>query len=401
MLNRRSLVVLTLAASAAWCATPGMAADGPLKIGVILPMTGPASNYGGFIDLGMKVGVGQVNDAGGVNGRKIEIIVRDDASNSARTILAAKELLNEQKVDMLYLGVVSGTVMAALPYATEQKVLTISNGASPQIGDVSKFPYSFMYTDLATQRVPPVAAALKKLGGQKVGIMTSTNPPQVTFGEALNAQLASFGMQSVGYRQFGADAKDLTPQLQSLRDAGADIIVVSTGYRDHVRVVMQGMQTLGWKAKVVADPATIYGDLREQMPAALGNQFFAVNYRVGVRTAPPSDALKAAIAGMKAIRPIENLALSVLARDTIYLIKWAFETAQKEKGSVSNESLKAILESLGSRQLPPGYLLMYENPAYSAKDHTTSSASQKEFWGLVHVGPLVDGTYEGEALSLP
>lgn len=376
------------------------AADGPFRIGVVLPKTGPYSQYGGFIEQGMRAGVKQANAMGGVMGRKIELVIRDDASNPGRALFAAKELLNEQKVDLLYPEVIGGLALAVLPYATEQKMLTISNSASPQVGDVSKFPYSFSYTDLATQRIPAMAAAMKQLGGQKVGILVSTNPPQVTVGDSLNGQLQKFGLQAVAYKQFSVETKDLTPLLQGLRDAGADTIAFSTGARDNVRVLMQGLQTLGWKAKVVTDPASLYGGLREQMPAAVADQFFAVNYRVGVRTAPPAGALKTLLEDLKSVGPIDNLAISALARDTIFLAKWTYETAQKEKGNTSVESLKAVLETLGSRTLPDGYLVVFENPGYTPADHTTGAASYRNFWGLVRVGPLVDGTYAGEPLTL-
>ena len=93
----------------------------------------------------------------------MQLIVRDDATNPGRALLAAKELVSEQKVDLLYPGIISGTTMAALPFTTAQKVVTISNGASPQIGDVAKFPYSFQLADLVTKRIPPLAAAIKRL----------------------------------------------------------------------------------------------------------------------------------------------------------------------------------------------------------------------------------------------
>lgn len=395
----RSMLTLAITAGLALgIVATATAAD--FRIGVVLPKTGAYSQYGGFIEQGLRTGVKQANAAGGILGQKIELVIRDDASNPGRSLLAAKDLLSGEKIDLLYPEVISGLALATIPYATEQKVLTLSNGASPQIGDAAKFPYSFQYADLATQRLPAMAAAVKKLGGQKVGILVSTNPPQVALGDALNAQLPKLGLQPVAYKQFSGDSKDLTPLLQSLRDAGADTIAFSAAARENVRVVMQGLQTLGWKAKLVTEPAALYGDLREQVPSGVADQFFAINYRVGVRTGVQSAALKAFIDDLKTTGPIENLALSALARDTVMLAKWAFETAQKEKGNTSVDSVKAVLDSLGSRSLPPDYLLVFENPGYTPTDHTTGNASYKNFWGLVRVSPLVDGTYGGDALPL-
>ncbi len=373
----------------------------PFRFGVVLPKTGLYSQYGGFTEQGLRAAAKRINDMGGILGRPIEFVVRDDASNPGRSLLAAKELLIEQKVDFLYPGIISGHVLATLPYTSESKVFTISNGASPQIGDVTKFPYSFQLADIATMRAPAMAAAMKKLGGTKVGILVSTNPPQVAVGDALNASLPTrHKMQVAAYRQFSADVKDLTPLLQSLRDAGADIIAFDAAARDNIRVVMSGMQTLGWKAKLVTEPAALYGDLTDQVPPAVADQFYAVNYRIGTRHGTPGPQLQTFIDDMKQLGPIQNLAISAIARDAVFLVKWAFETAHKEKGDTTSDSLKAVLESIGNHTLPDGYALSIGNPRYTPDDHTTANADYSQFWGLIHVSPLIDGTYAGEPLTV-
>jgi hypothetical protein len=70
---------------------------------------------------------------------------------------------------------------------------------------------------------------------------------------------------------------------------------------------------------------------------------------------------------MKQIGPIQNLAISAIARDVVYLVKWASETAQKESGSATSDLIKTILESMNKRQLPAGYSLALGNPGYG--DH--------------------------------
>ncbi len=386
-------------------ATPAFAQTkltGTFKVGAVLPKTGAYSQYGDFIEQGMLVGIDEVNAHGGILCRKVELTVRDDASNPGRALLAAKSLLSEEKVDFLFPEVISGLALAVVPYTTEQKVFTISNGAAPQIGDAAKFPYSFQSSDLASQRVPALAAALKKLGGRKVGILVSTNAPQVALGDGLNADLKpKYGLDVAGYKQYGIDSKDYTPQLQELKDAGADIIAFDGTAREGIRNVMTSMQTLGWNAKVVGLPAMLYGDLTEQIPESVQKQFYAVNYRIGTRTAVgPKAGTETFIASMKKIRPISNLAIGAVAHDTIWLVKWTYETAQAESGNTKGDALKKALESIGTRTLPAGMLLVFENPKYSAQDHTTQHADYTRFWGLIHTSKLVDGTYEGEDLEV-
>src|SRR5690606_18892967 len=86
--------------------------------------------------------------------------------------------------------------------------------------------------------------------------------------------------------------------------------------------------------------------------------------------------------------------------DTMWLAKWAYETAQKESGNTSAESLAKAMESLGGRDYPEEYALAFDNPGYKPGLHTTVAADYSTFWGLLRVGKPVDGTYEGEDLDL-
>ena len=370
-------------------------------IGAVLPRTGAASQYGDFVQAGLLVGIKQVNGLGGILGRQAKLLVRDDATNPGRALLGGKELVSDQNVDFLYPGVISGTTMAVLPYTTQQKLFTISNGASPQIGDAGKFPYSFQLADLSTKRAPAMAAAMKRLGGTRVGILVSTNPPQVALGDALAADLPTkYGLPVAAYVKYAGDSTDVAPQLQSLRDAGADIVAFSAVTREGVRVVMTGMQTLGWAAKVVGEPAALYGDLTEQVPSAVQSQFFAVNYWIGAQldtSTPERDAL---IRDLRELGPIQNLAISALARDVVHMCKWALETAQAESGSAGSDAVKSVMETIGKRKLPPGVSLTLGNPGYTPGDHTTTNADYAAFWSLIRVSKPVDGAYLGERLPI-
>jgi hypothetical protein len=107
------------------------------------------------------------------------------------------------------------------------------------------------------------------------------------------------------------------------------------------------------------------------------------------------------IGELKAIRPIQNLAVSALARDTVYLIKWMYETAEKESGNSNPDSLVKALESLHIRDYPASYSLLLPNPRYRPGVHTPIEANFGKFWGLVRISKPVDGAYEGDDLDLP
>jgi branched-chain amino acid transport system substrate-binding protein len=376
-------------------------AEDTFKIGVIIPQSGIYAPFGKFLGPGVKVGADEINAAGGIVGRKVELIVRDDASNSARALMAAKELIGNQKVDALYAEGISGIVLAMQPFISEQKIIFVSNASSEMVGDPKKFPYSFQLADIAPRRVAPVIEAVRKLGGKKVGILVSTNPPQVTLGQGLVRDLPKKGLAIASYITYSDPAKDFTPQLQKLRDEGADIVVFDGMGREGIRLVMSGMQTLGWNAKVVSEPAVLSGDLIPLVPEALASNFLSVSSLIGTRTTNERDPrIQAFVDKLKVYGTIESLAWSGLARDAMFVIKWGFETAQAKYGDMSADSVKAALETLRSSSYPADYSVVFGNPRYTAEDHSANNADYSNFWTLIRVSPLIDGTYAGERLPL-
>lgn len=403
MFNCRSTLAISLALgiSAVTAGLPAHAQGGPFVMGVIVPKSGPASQYSGPIEAGMQVAQKQINDAGGINGRKLELVFRDSGSNPQRALLAARELVEEQKVQVLFPEIISGLALAVLPYATEKKMLTITNGSAPKIGDAKEFPYSFQFGDLASKRAPAMAAALRKLGGKKVGILVSTNPGNIATGEQLQVELpGKFGMQVAAYRTFSPDAKDLTANLQALRDAGADIVAFDTVPRESIRTMMTGMQTLGWSAHVVSGVASLSGDLMPLVPAPVAKQFHALNYRVGTKTGAANPELQKFIEELRKVGPISNLAFTAIARDIVYMVKWGAEKAAKMPGGINADNMKNALEAIGSAtDYPANFSLVLGNPRWSKADHTTSGVDYTRLWGLVRPSTPTDGIYEGEALN--
>jgi branched-chain amino acid transport system substrate-binding protein len=394
-------LALGVAATLASASQASLAADTrAFVVGVTIPKSGPAAQFGPLVESGMVVAIKHINEEGGILGRKVELLVRDSASNPQRAVLAAKELVEEQKVDYLFPEIVSGLALAVLPYTTERKVLTITNASAPKIGDAKEFPYSFQYGDLASKRAPAMASAMKKLGGKRVGILVSTNPGNIATGEQLQAELPSkFGMQVAGYRTYDGNAKDLTAQLQALRDAGADIIAFDAAIRDSIRAVMTSIQTLGWNVQVVCGVAPLSGDLKELVPASVASQFRAINYRVGTRTGPSRPEFQQFVAELRKAGPISNIAFPAIARDILYMVKYSYDKAAKEKGGATADNVKAVLESIGSaKDFPARYSLVLGNPRWTPADHTAANVDYSKLWGLVRVSTPVDGVYEGEEL---
>ena len=101
--SRRLFVVGTLAALTAAC--KGASGAGPVKIGLITALSGQSARSGEAISRGLSVAIDEINAAGGVlGGRKLALVRRDDESNPARGVTAARELIHREKVAVLFGG---------------------------------------------------------------------------------------------------------------------------------------------------------------------------------------------------------------------------------------------------------------------------------------------------------
>ena len=103
-------------------AAPAIAANEPIKIGYLPALTGPSSSTGVGINRGTELAVEEINAAGGINGRKIELIVRDTQSDPTKAVNAVAELTQRQKVAMIWGPLNSGEALAATPLIARDKV---------------------------------------------------------------------------------------------------------------------------------------------------------------------------------------------------------------------------------------------------------------------------------------
>src|SRR4051812_46861332 len=116
-LTRRLLLTAT---AATVFAAPAFAQD-TLKLGLVAAMSGQSAKSGEAIVRGMSIAIDEINDKGGVLGKKIELVVRDDESNPAKGVVAARELVQREGVVGLFGGLDTPVSMAIVPYANQAK----------------------------------------------------------------------------------------------------------------------------------------------------------------------------------------------------------------------------------------------------------------------------------------
>ena len=146
-MNRRTFIGTTLVgAAASVLPLPAIANTGPVKIGMISPLTGSGGSYGPNIVKAAQVVATQINDAGGIlGGRMIEIIAEDSETNSTASVRAARKLLDVNQVSAIVGMWGSGPTLAVKPLAIEKGVSLSCLGAADAIteGDTQGLIWRF------------------------------------------------------------------------------------------------------------------------------------------------------------------------------------------------------------------------------------------------------------------
>ncbi len=226
--RRRIRSIFACICLAALCAHPAFAAE-TVKVGLDVPLTGAAAAIGHYLLWGAEIAVEEVNAQGGVQGKQVELLTRDDATNPERALLNVKELVEKERVVAILGPANSGNALAFIPYLQEKHVpnmiLTASATTLTNIFRNQEKNYIFRAT-------LPDAEQLKFLASwatgkfKRVGIASDTTPYGLLGKKDLIAAMAASGLTPVATVEFDLGADDMSRQTKMLKDAGVEAVAV-------------------------------------------------------------------------------------------------------------------------------------------------------------------------------
>ena len=143
MTRRQALASAGAAAIAAGLSKPAIAAKPPILIGYLPALTGPSSSTGVGINRGTQLAVQEINAAGGIDGRQIELITRDTQSDPTKAVNGAAELTRGQKVSVVLGPVNSGESLAVVPLLARTSTPQVHPCWVDTLTDAKKYPMCF------------------------------------------------------------------------------------------------------------------------------------------------------------------------------------------------------------------------------------------------------------------
>jgi branched-chain amino acid transport system substrate-binding protein len=246
-LNRR-VVSSLLGAFAFGLAVCGSAnAAEAVKIGSVLSITGPASFLGDPEDKTLKLYVDKINVAGGIAGRKIELVMYDDGGDANKARTFATRLVEDDKVVAMVGGSTTGTTMAMIPVFEEAKIPFISLAGAVEVVDpVRKYVFKTPHTDkMACEKI---LENLKLRSFTKIAMISGTDG----FGTSMRTQClkvaGNYGVQIVADETYGPRDTDMTAQLTKIKNTAGVRAVVNPGFGQGPAIVTRNYAQLGMSA---------------------------------------------------------------------------------------------------------------------------------------------------------
>ncbi len=254
-LTRRKAIALTaMALAASFSAVPMAQAEDTIKVGLIASLSGPSAKSGEAITRGLTIAIDEINASGGLLGKKVELLRRDDENNPGKGLVAARELVQREKVAILFGGLQTPVSLAIVPYMNQSKKPFMGPWAAgtPITQNGAEENYIFRVSAFdAMVDVALVDRAVKIHGAKKPGMMLINNPWGESNEKGLLDALKAKGMEHAGIEKIEQSDVDVVPQLTRLKENGADTIFMVANVGPSAQV-MKSLERMGWDVPVVS-----------------------------------------------------------------------------------------------------------------------------------------------------
>ena len=363
----------------------GAVAADPIKIGVAGPFTGGSSSMGVSMRDGVRLAAAEINKSGGVLGRQIQLVERDDEAKNERGVQIAEELINKEKVVATVGYINTGVALASQRFYQDAKIPVMNNVATGSVvtKQFADQPENYVFRNSAHDSIqaPMIVEEAVRRGFKKPAILAdSTNYGQLGR-EDLEKALASKGMKPVAVEKFNIKDVDMTPQLLKAKEAGADAIL-TYGIGPELAQIANGMTKLGWKVPMVGSWTLSMANFIDNAgPGGEGARMPQTFIQEG--NTPKRKAFIDAY--LKEFKPKNGRIDSPVSAAQGYDSVWLLAAAIKQANSTEGPKIKDALESLNGTV--DGVVTTYDKP-FSKADHEAITSNIPVF-GEVKAGKVV------------
>jgi branched-chain amino acid transport system substrate-binding protein len=230
----------------------------PIKIGAVLSLTGIAKNHGQNIREGIDLAVKEINERGGINGKKIKVIYEDDGTDPQKTVTIVHKFIEIDNVDVIIGPTWDFLANAAIPVIDKRRKVAISPSVLGDTIEVTS-PYFFSTFPPVAFKQKVIEKFLGKRQNQRVGIIVINNPWGRAHLETYKKAILATNnvlVRTIVLPKF--DNNEISTELAILKNLNLDAILVSLNYSDSVSFLKK-IKELDIRAKILGNE--LFGDI--------------------------------------------------------------------------------------------------------------------------------------------
>lgn len=308
-----------------------------IKVGVFADLTGQTSSFGQSTKNGVELAVEEINKAGGLNGKKIEMLVEDDQGRPEQAKTVVSKLINQDHVQAILGEVASTNSLAAAPVAQEAKIPMITpSSTNPKVTEVGDYVSRVCFIDPFQGSVMAKFAAntLKAKTAAIFGDVNSDYSKGLT--QFFEEEFTKLGGKVIAKEAYTQNDPDFKGQLTKIRDLNPDVIYVP-GYYSQVGIIAKQARELGMNMPLLGGDGWDSPELWKLGGDSLKNAYISNHYSAE----NPAPEIQSFVKAYKAKYGVVPDSLAALAYDAANVLADAIKRA----GGTDSAKLKDAINS--------------------------------------------------------
>ena len=263
--------LITLAAVTAFGAFGTASAQETIRIGAVYSLTGAGSFLGVPEERGLRMKVDEINKAGGINGKKVELVIYDTEGNTTKAAQLARRLIDSDNVLAVVGPSSSGESLLVAPIANESKVPLIAHaGTEKMTNPVTPWVFNTPPTDRIVAE--HLLAIFKKRNLSQIGLMTAADGFGQSGANVVKELAPKHGITIVRHEEFNRQDPDITAQVLKVKDSPAQAMLIWSAFPAPT-IILKSAKAAGFNRPIYNSFAAASKDLIVQAGAAAENTY--------------------------------------------------------------------------------------------------------------------------------
>lgn len=334
-----------LAGAAALFVAMSLHAQEAIKIGALFSTSGPGSFLGVPEERGARLKVDEINKAGGISGRKVELVVYDTEGNTGKAAQLARRLIDSDHVVAIIGPSSSGESLQVLPIANETKTPLIAHaGTEKMTSPVTPYVFNTPPTDRVV--AAHLLSVFKKRGLTQIALLSAADGFGQSGANVVKELAPKYGVTVVRHEEFNRTDPDMTAQVLKAKDSPAQAMLVWSAFPAPT-IIARNAAAVGYGKPMYNSFAAASKDLLVQAGPAAEGSFVSSMRLLAPETLKADDPMRPAVMKIyneyKAKYNESPATFAAHSHDAMSLIEAA---ARKINGPVTRDNLRAALETV-------------------------------------------------------